>query len=83
MDRVDGSQNQTYSDRLMRSTLTQKTCPICGKTIVRICFSEYAYKKDGHFFCSWTCMREYEKGGKLKFEDTSKKKRNMNLTKGG
>ena len=54
--------NLTYYDKMIRNVFPTRICPVCGKTIIRICFGDYAYKMDGHIFCSWTCLRKYEKG---------------------
>lgn len=48
----------------INKVFTERTCPVCGKKIVRASFAEYAYKKDGKVYCGWNC---YSKG-------TSKKK---------
>jgi hypothetical protein len=35
-------------------------CPICGKEKIFLTSpSDWVYKKDGKFFCSWTCYRKY------------------------
>lgn len=50
-------------------------CHTCGKKVDRIHMDEYVYKKcsakvNGHhtiiYFCSWKCMRNYEKEGEKK-----------------
>lgn len=52
-----------------------KSCPICGKTFYIPCLNEWAYRRyaktgDLHF-CSWHCLREYEKDHERKTWVTS------------
>ena len=78
-----GEKKLTSYDIMMRTVFPERTCPVCGKKIVRPCFAEYAYKIGRHVFCSWTCMRKFEKERKVKFDDSVKKKRNTPLLDGG
>ena len=37
-------------------------CPVCGKTFDVIWPTQWVYKRDGYFLCSWHCLRKYDKG---------------------
>lgn len=44
--------------------MTDETCPVCGKNF--ICYpKEHVYKRVSSqcikYFCSWSCLRAYEK----------------------
>lgn len=58
----------SYSERMVRNILPSRVCPVCGKEIVRICFTDYAYKIGYHTFCSWSCLRKFEKDPVVKFK---------------
>ena len=34
-------------------------CPVCKKTFVRR--ENWAYKRNNHLFCTWGCLRKYDK----------------------
>lgn len=51
----------SYSDEMLKRIFSSRTCLVCGKKFTRISFSDYAYKLDGKYFCSYSCMRKYEK----------------------
>jgi hypothetical protein len=53
--------NQTYRQKIVSSILSEKTCPMCGKRMVRVYWGDYAYKFGSKYFCSYGCMRKYEK----------------------
>lgn len=53
--------NSTYSQRLLSSFFSEKTCPVCGKKMIRVYWGDYAYKLESKYFCSYGCMRRYEK----------------------
>lgn len=38
-----------------------RICPICKKNFSPPNVTEWAYKVPNKVFCSWTCMRKYEK----------------------
>lgn len=39
----------------------QCLCFRCRKVFYAGDLSEYVYKQNGHLFCSWSCLRKYEK----------------------
>lgn len=43
------------------SVLSEKTCQMCGKKVVRVYWGDYTYKIGTKYFCSYGCMRKYEK----------------------
>jgi hypothetical protein len=53
--------NSTYRQGLTASILSEKTCSVCGKKMVRVYWGDYAYKFGSKYFCSYGCMRKYEK----------------------
>lgn len=36
-------------------------CHRCKKVFYWGDLTDYAYKMDGYYFCSWSCLRKYEK----------------------
>ena len=38
----------------------QCLCHKCRKVFYAGDLSEYAYKMNGYYFCSWSCLRRYE-----------------------
>lgn len=53
--------NLKMTDRDYISTLTIETvCHECGKTFDRLGV-EWAYKRGERFFCSWHCMRAFDR----------------------
>ena len=38
-----------------------KKCAVCGKTMVRIYWKDYAYKYFDKFYCTYKCFRVDEK----------------------
>lgn len=49
--------------------LYKRKCPVCGKRFES--GKQYAYKREHrhnnfYYFCSWHCLREYEKKGSEK-----------------
>lgn len=55
----------TYNDRITANIFSKRICPICEKSVVRPTFKDYVYKEDGYTFCSWNCMRKYERDPSL------------------
>ena len=53
--------NSTYRQELISSLFSEKTCSVCGKRMVRAYWGGYAYKFGSKYFCSYGCMRKYEK----------------------
>lgn len=45
--------------------MEEHVCAQCKKLMVRLSFCDYAYKKEYksrlRYFCSWSCMRAFEK----------------------
>ena len=41
-------------------TGVERNCAQCGKQFL-MTTQEWAYKKNTKYFCSWTCMRTFEK----------------------
>ena len=40
-------------------TNDEKHCPVCGKEF--IARADWAYKRNGRFYCSWRCYRDTSK----------------------
>ena len=40
-----------------------QNCPVCGKTFDVIWPTQWVYKRDGNFLCSWHCVRTHDKRG--------------------
>ena len=57
-----------------------RRCPECGKQFGVVFPGDWAYKDQGALFCSWKCLRAWEKrqavlrGEKAKEESSKKKK---------
>ena len=62
---MEDKKKVSYSDNLMRTLFPERICPICGKIIIRAYFGDYAYKRGPHTFCSWGCMRKYDRDPSL------------------
>jgi hypothetical protein len=41
--------------------LEEFTCPVCKKNFVIMNKAAYVYQKKHKKFCSWSCMRKFEK----------------------
>lgn len=48
----------------------EKKCPVCGKGFYST--TEWVYKVDETFFCTWSCLREHER--KMEQDKARKKK---------
>lgn len=48
-----------------------RKCPICGKEFYPS--GRWAYKKLGKYFCSWSCLRKWEKANEEKTKMENKK----------
>jgi hypothetical protein len=46
---------------MLESLFGERVCPICKKKMVRVYWGDYAYKIGNKVFCSYKCMRKYEK----------------------
>lgn len=46
----------------------QSTCKQCGRLFFIPCYTDYVYKRDKLVFCSWSCMRAYDRARELKKE---------------
>ena len=46
-----------------------RKCPMCGKEFVTRNALEWAYRRNNKVFCSWHCLREYDKGSKPRKAD--------------
>lgn len=50
--------------------LKEKNCEYCGKLFFNLDYTHYVYKRDGKYYCSYTCWTKSEK------EEKPKPKRN-------
>ena len=51
-------------------TCLSKTCKCfqCGEKKTVSDLSQYVYKRNNHFFCSWHCLRAYDKEHPRKYK---------------
>ena len=56
--------NISYQDR---------KCPMCGKEFFVRDANDWVYKRNSQYFCSWHCLRNYEKGSKTRKIDQREK----------
>ena len=56
-------------------------CPVCGKVVHTMNRGEWAYKIDNEhgrkLFCSWTCLRNYEKTIEEEIKNNPKKRKHF------
>lgn len=52
-------------DLILSGLLPEKKCAVCGKTMCRVYWKDYVYKKLGKFFCGYNCMRNFTKQREL------------------
>ena len=65
-----------------------RTCPVCGKEFVCPVYDDWVYKRDytvgtgrhakcnRHIFCSWKCLRSWEKQHEKELAARKKKRKN-------
>lgn len=44
-------------------------CKQCGKLFIIPCYTDYVYKRENRVFCSWSCMREFDRERERKKEE--------------
>lgn len=56
-------ENNRVREELRYDSLThERKCRQCGKIFYTYCrLPEYAYKRNSDVFCTWSCMREWDK----------------------
>ena len=77
---IDIAEDETdYDNETEARVFREKHCVMCGKVFCRANYIDYAYKipcSSGHrFFCSWTCMRKYQRLQEEKRDKSKDEKR--------
>lgn len=52
------------------AALNERHCSLCNKLFYPNVVDEWAYRQDGKLFCSWHCLRAYQKDRPIKIKFT-------------
>ena len=60
----------------------EKYCPVCGKLFYPLDINDWVYRHHSKLFCSWHCLRQYQKENNIGESHYGKSEKRGELSNG-